>query len=150
MILGLGAVDLLSNGDWVLGLLGTRCDAELGGKLLSIDLVGVVALGLWHEEDGDDQTKTRDGEEDPEHELLALRGSDGGETQRRDDGSDLARSSAETVCCGTDTGGKYFSRNHESSGIRSEIKEELEENEGGEEWSGLYRLVKCAAAVKAK
>lgn len=100
-----------------------------------------LSLGLWNQHGGEDTAKHEESEDlhDVVHPrcrvvlgdvTLCLEGS---KHTLGNNGANLAGGSRETVRGGSVTGREAFSRNDESSGVRSKVEEELSDNVEGEE-----------------
>lgn len=102
-------------------------DTSASSEVLAVLLIGIVLLGLGNHEEGDDSTKDGNTEEDPEDTGVAELGIVGevGEEERRENGTTLSASSAETVCSSTNTGGEGLGGDDEGGGVGTvDIKKE--------------------------
>ena len=122
--------------------IGLLSQTSVFGKFSSVLFVGVKALCLGKADKGDNETEDRDTEEDPE-DVLSSEGfvAEVSEEQGSQDGTTLSAGGRETVSSGSDSGGEDFSRVQEGGGVGSEVEEELQEDEEGEDLVGVGLVV---------
>lgn len=99
-----------------------------------IDIVGINALALRHEEERHYRPDNPTRKEDPQHigNANLRRVAQVVEQHTRQDGAELARRSTDTMREATHTTGVDLAGHDEGGGIRTEVEEELCDSEAGE------------------
>jgi len=119
-------------------------ESDCSLALFVVNGIRVGTSGLWDAEESDDSTQKLKGKEDPEntteangalvHGVVALRPPI--ETNTRENGTELANGSAESVGKTTDTGWEDFTRYDKGGGIWSKVEEELSNDDEGKATTG--------------